>query len=225
MSRYQKITSSDAPAEKDKNGNEIYYTTFMRRVQAALIDLIIFSFIILILFGQSNIISNDGFVAQEKTKVLKGQLEAGEITETEFRETVTAIRVKVIIGGFIRSIMQIFISIFYIIPFWIYKSATPGKTLMSMRIVDEKTFQPMSKKQCILRFLGYIISGLFLFIGFFSILFNKKKRGWHDKISNTVVIHTKNLDSEEEKNKKFKRDTIMFIGILLFLVVSKVFFN
>jgi len=225
MSRYQKLTKKENDSIKDADGNEIYYTTFMRRVQAALIDLIIFSFIILLLFGQSNIISTDGFQAFEQNKLLKEKFEAGEIGEEEYHQTVAYINTKVFVAGLVRSAMQVFISLFYILPFWIYKSTTPGKSLMSMKIVDEKTLQPMTKKQCFLRYFGYVVSMLFLLIGFFAILFNKKRRGWHDKISGTVVIHTKNLDSEEEKNKKFKRDTIMFIGILLFLAVSRFFFN
>lgn len=223
MSRYQKIINKNNNVSSNNDENEVYYAKFMRRVQAALIDLILFSLILVILFGQSNIISDDGVIAKKQYDLLKEKYASGEITEKEFREKSSAITTREVIGFFIRSLSQMLISIFFILPFWIYKSTTPGKMAMSMIIVDEETLKPMTKKQCILRYIGYIVSFACIFIGFFVILFSKKKQGWHDKIAHTVVIHTKNLDSEEEKNKKFKRDTILFFAILLFLFASKFF--
>ncbi|MBF0369650.1 MAG: RDD family protein [Magnetococcales bacterium] len=74
-----------------------------------------------------------------------------------------------------------------VILFWKFKSATPGKMLFNAIITDAKTGGPPSTKQLIIRYLGYIPSTLFLFMGFFWIAFDKKKQGWHDKLADTVV--------------------------------------
>jgi uncharacterized RDD family membrane protein YckC len=82
----------------------------------------------------------------------------------------------------------------YILPFiltilfWYYKSATPGKMILGLKIVDSDTFGKVSKGRLIGRYLGYYLSMLGLFMGFFWIAWDKKKQGWHDKLARTVVI-------------------------------------
>lgn len=71
---------------------------------------------------------------------------------------------------------------------WHFWSATPGKMLLGCKVLDAKTLGPMSFKQIIVRLLGYIVSTVFLFFGFFWIGFNKQHRGWHDCMANTLVI-------------------------------------
>ncbi|WP_422136281.1 RDD family protein [Endozoicomonas sp. ALD040] len=75
-----------------------------------------------------------------------------------------------------------------VVLFWHYKSATPGKMLITMKVVDEKTGLAPSLSQSIIRYLAYFISILPLFLGFFWIVVDKKRQGWHDKIAGTVVI-------------------------------------
>ncbi|MFN7038629.1 MAG: RDD family protein [Alphaproteobacteria bacterium] len=72
--------------------------------------------------------------------------------------------------------------------FWSRFSTSPGKKLLSLKIVDHKTFRNPSIKQSIIRFLGYFISIIPLGLGIFWIGVNKKKQAWHDKIAGTVVI-------------------------------------
>ena len=75
-----------------------------------------------------------------------------------------------------------------VILFWIYKSATPGKMALSVKIVDEKTGGKPSTKQYIIRYLGYYVSLVALGLGFFWVAWDNKKQGWHDKFAGTVVI-------------------------------------
>jgi uncharacterized RDD family membrane protein YckC len=44
-----------------------------------------------------------------------------------------------------------------------------------------------------LRWVGYIISAVVLYLGFVWIAFDAKKQGWHDKIAGTVVIRVRNI--------------------------------
>ena len=88
----------------------------------------------------------------------------------------------------INSLMQmVIIGIIFILS-WHYSSMTPGKWLLRMRIVDADTGTRPSDRQFILRFIGSILASLPLFLGFIGIIFDKKKRGWHDKMADTVVI-------------------------------------
>lgn len=78
-----------------------------------------------------------------------------------------------------------------VILFWIYKSATPGKMALKLRIVDKNTGQKPSIKQSIIRYLGYYVSGIPLMLGIIWVGIDKRKQGWHDKMAGTVVIKNK----------------------------------
>jgi uncharacterized RDD family membrane protein YckC len=73
----------------------------------------------------------------------------------------------------------------------IWSGQTPGKRVMGARIVDAETGGPVSTKQAIIRYLGYYVSMLGLFFGFFWVGFDPKKQGWHDHMAGTVVVRKK----------------------------------
>ena len=75
-----------------------------------------------------------------------------------------------------------------VIVFWIRRQATPGKLLLSARIVDARTGAEPTPRQCALRYVGYYLSGLVLGLGFLWVAFDRRKQGWHDKLADTVVI-------------------------------------
>ncbi len=78
-----------------------------------------------------------------------------------------------------------------VILFWIYKSATPGKMVLKLTIVDAKTGGKPTTGQLLGRYLGYYVSMLPLFLGIFWVGFDPRKQGWHDKLAGTVVIRDK----------------------------------
>lgn len=78
-----------------------------------------------------------------------------------------------------------------IIAFWLYRQATPGKMVLSLRVVDAKTGNTLSVLQSIGRYLGYYVSMIPLFIGLIWVAFDSRKQGWHDKLAGTVVIRSK----------------------------------
>jgi uncharacterized RDD family membrane protein YckC len=75
-----------------------------------------------------------------------------------------------------------------VIVFWRYRGATPGKMLISAKIVDAETLGTPSTGQLIGRYFAYIVSCIFM-LGFIWIAFDRRKQGWHDKLAGTVVIH------------------------------------
>jgi uncharacterized RDD family membrane protein YckC len=72
--------------------------------------------------------------------------------------------------------------------FWRFRGATPGKMLLSARIVDASTFGPPSTGKLIGRYFAYLVSIVPIFLGFLWIAFDKRKQGWHDKLAGTVVV-------------------------------------
>lgn len=71
---------------------------------------------------------------------------------------------------------------------WRRYGATPGKMVLDMKVVDATTGELPSLKQCVIRYLGYMLSALPLCLGFISVAWNPKKQSWHDRLAGTVVI-------------------------------------
>jgi uncharacterized RDD family membrane protein YckC len=109
----------------------------------------------------------------------------------------------------------------YIIPFilvlvlWQYTSTTPGKAFFQVKIVDADTFKKPTKKQFFIRNISYYVSMLPLFLGFFWIIWDKKKQGWHDKLAHTVVV--------EPQREPEKKTVLGYIGYGLGVLVVVVF--
>lgn len=89
-----------------------------------------------------------------------------------------------------------------VIIFWIYKSATPGKTLLGLKILDSNTGEPISKSQAIIRYISYYLASIPLLLGILWVAWDKKKQGWHDKIAKTVVVRNTNHSTEDVSFEK-----------------------
>lgn len=76
--------------------------------------------------------------------------------------------------------------IYFIILHYIF-GQTIGKMILGIRVFRTDG-RPLSIAISTIRFLGYIISGLLLFFGFFWVLWDKDHQGWHDMLADTVVI-------------------------------------
>jgi uncharacterized RDD family membrane protein YckC len=71
-----------------------------------------------------------------------------------------------------------------VILFWVARGQTPGKMAIGAVIVDADTGNPITAGKAIIRYLGYFISLIGLFIGYIWVGFDPKKQGWHDHIAN-----------------------------------------
>ena len=61
-------------------------------------------------------------------------------------------------------------------------------------MLDEKTGQPLTLNQSVIRYLGYFASTIVLGLGFIWIAFDGKKQGWHDKMAGSVVVRDYGMD-------------------------------
>ncbi len=77
----------------------------------------------------------------------------------------------------------------YHIGMWVKNDGmTLGKKLMGIRVI-RTTGEAVDIKTAVLRYIGYLVSGFALAIGFIWVAFDKNKQGWHDKIASTYVIY------------------------------------
>ena len=85
-------------------------------------------------------------------------------------------------------LIEFVIPVMLVIWLWVRFSATPGKMLLRLKVVDIKTLQPISFRQAIIRYFGYVPSILCLLLGILWVAFDNRKQGWHDKLASTAVI-------------------------------------
>lgn len=87
-----------------------------------------------------------------------------------------------------NSLLITLVVIGYFTFFWSLVGFTPGKALLGL-IVVRKDGARLSFGSSLLRFFAYWISALPLFLGFLWVLWDPKRRGWHDKIAGTQVLY------------------------------------
>ena len=94
------------------------------------------------------------------------------------------------LAGPVDFLVQVVFPAVAVILFWKFRGATPGKMLVSARVVDAKTLGPLSNGQAIGRYFAYFVSMLPLMLGFIWVAIDKRKQGFHDKLAGTLVIQT-----------------------------------
>lgn len=80
-----------------------------------------------------------------------------------------------------------FVAFFYFAIPWVRSGQTLGMKTWRLRVQNENG-QPISWWQALLRFLCACLSWACLGLGFIWSLFDKQRRTWHDRFSETVLI-------------------------------------
>jgi uncharacterized RDD family membrane protein YckC len=65
---------------------------------------------------------------------------------------------------------------------------TPGKSVLGIRVVGFDTGGPIGYGRGFIRLVGRIVSGIFLDLGYFWMLWDPEKQCWHDKFASDVVV-------------------------------------
>lgn len=93
------------------------------------------------------------------------------------------------VAAFLVPAVMTFLSALYPILFWATKGATPGKIFLKLRVVGAQPgAEGLGWGPAIVRYLGYMVSGALLGIGFLLIAFTSQKQGLHDLIAGTRVV-------------------------------------
>lgn len=100
-----------------------------------------------------------------------------------------------IVSGFWDIMLSYVVPFIATIWFWLRFMGTPGKMVLKLRVVDAATGNRMGAGQAIGRYFAYLVALIPIGLGFIWIAIDKRKQGWHDKLSGTVVVR----DSAYEK--------------------------
>lgn len=79
------------------------------------------------------------------------------------------------------------ISVVYYVGYWAKSGQTVGKSMLGIKVVGTDGSR-LSTGKALLRYIGYLVSGIVLSLGFLWIAYDPKRQGWHDKIAGTYVI-------------------------------------
>lgn len=93
---------------------------------------------------------------------------------------------------YILGLLDMLVSFFYYVGLESSeKQATLGKLVMNIKVTDTNG-RRIGFGQATIRYLGKILSGFLLMIGYLMVAFTEKKQGLHDLIAKTYVIQDKN---------------------------------
>ena len=84
-------------------------------------------------------------------------------------------------------IISTIIGMLYFIYFFGTTGKTPGKQVLKIKVVTVDG-SPLTYGVGFMRWIGYLVAGLTLGIGFLWILIDKNKQGFEDKIAKTYVV-------------------------------------
>jgi uncharacterized RDD family membrane protein YckC len=80
------------------------------------------------------------------------------------------------------------ISALLILLFWVTRQATPGKMVLRLRVVDAETGRTPPFGRLVIRYFGYILSGLPLGLGYLWMIWDPRRQCWHDRLARTLVV-------------------------------------
>lgn len=82
---------------------------------------------------------------------------------------------------------------------------TPGKWVVGVKVIRDNGDE-MTLGYAFLRWVGYLVSYIFLCLGFLWAAFDGRKQGWHDKIAGTLVIRTRGRGRTENPGRRLPSD-------------------
>jgi uncharacterized RDD family membrane protein YckC len=126
----------------------------------------------------------------------------------------------IILFNLVMNFIALLIVGIYFVSFWATKGQTLGKMALGIKVVTTNGL-PVSFGRAILRFIGYIVGSIIIWLGFIWAGFDGKRQGWHDKMANTYVVHKDTQFSSTDAITIVPSDTTTSaIVIVLLLMVG-----
>lgn len=176
------VTDSHAPALPNSSATDlaaqlapVQEAGFVSRLVAFVLDVLIVSLSSIVFAGLTSMIL--GFFGFDSRDISLEALPSGALA-----------LLQLAIVGLAGLAVLLFILAYYVL-FWILVGATPGKYIVGLKVIRTGG-QRISFVRAIIRYLGYWISALPLFLGFLWILVSDRRQGWHDKLADTIVVYT-----------------------------------
>lgn len=89
------------------------------------------------------------------------------------------------------ELIIIVLELAYVTYFWTSTGSTLGQMLVGIKVVDKDSGHNLKPSQAVVRWIGLIISGIPIFLGYIWAAFDPQKQGWMDKLANTQVVKTR----------------------------------
>jgi uncharacterized RDD family membrane protein YckC len=90
----------------------------------------------------------------------------------------------------LAAIGWILVLVAYFSLFWTTTGQTPGMRLMELRVLTTQG-ESLHLGRSLLRVAGLALAIIPLFAGFLPVLFDARRRGVHDMLARTVVVHAR----------------------------------
>jgi uncharacterized RDD family membrane protein YckC len=90
---------------------------------------------------------------------------------------------------FLYTFVVVLVSVSYFPFFWARSGQTPGMGIFRLRVVRDADGGKINGATAVIRLIGLWISFIVFYLGIIWILVDKRRRGWHDLMAGTVVIH------------------------------------
>lgn len=91
------------------------------------------------------------------------------------------------LAGIDYLMLTVFFIFYELIMYVEYNGQTVGKRVCNIRLITDDNSK-LTYGKVMLRIIGGYISTAVFFLGYFNIIWSKKKQAWHDKIAKTYVI-------------------------------------
>jgi len=160
------------------------YAGFQQRMAASLLDLLGFIFLLLMIMEPFQTVGDQQLLMQ-RTLAMRQEAQTIESFSDAWNSTLIRERLYETLT---RDFIQISAYYAIILACWVRFHTTPGKLLLGVKVVDAQTGETPTNPQWVRRIIGYFIETLPIFLGFITILFSRKKQGFHDKLAGTVVL-------------------------------------
>ena len=96
--------------------------------------------------------------------------------------------IRLLLGPALGALFGLVIGVGYSYYFWTTSGQTPGKMVMSLKVVSAENGALLEPSAALLRYVGYIVSSIPIGLGYLWVLWDPKHDAWHDKIAKTKVI-------------------------------------
>lgn len=149
---------------EEEHAGTIQWGGFFRRACAFFVDLLVLSFLSIVLFYFAYVGYSVGLAAHHQT-----------LSEENLDVFILFL-----------SLGSLALVTGYFVLFHGMEGKTIGKWLLGLRVVGPDQ-EPITYSRALLRWIGTMISAIFG-LGFLWILFSREKRGWHDLLARTWVI-------------------------------------
>ncbi len=117
-------------------------------------------------------------------------------------------------------LLAFLIGIGYFVTAWAGGGMTLGKMVLGLRVVRADGTN-LGWTKSILRYVGYIVSGIVLSLGFLWINIDKLRQGWHDKFAGSYVVREADVDFLKAGGKLVPENPgVQWVWILLWGVVA-----